>query len=493
MAVRKLEALSAAQAFSASGLRSLLAEWHVDLPDLMPDFLPPPLCFSDALSSSVLCHVRMEEMECRFHVSYAAEQDTDLYRFRALLLRLEARWLKGQLRDIISRIGSDEDARMLMCTVFDEVYATGVQMDEALACGFSEELCGQLKGALASLYLELTVDFGHLMADDDYVDFRHLMDDVCYRHCLDEDKLLEYDILQAGNRVKRLVSAGISTEHEAEAMQLYGELVSLLERRAEGVADGACFWQGMVALENYCFLMHSDYIEKSGLSYAQLVDGQWMDTCMNTLRTERYVGHLSCAEARTALEWTLQKLDEPCLCFLSAGVDCEISLPRRLRDILLHQQVLYEQNYGRSFLPVDAEEKLSVKQVQAQPGGALNEGEIHVVLAFLPAVPVGGTLPLMSREHVRWLEEDFIAFLRGGAGEKIRVRKVEIRAGYAEVLYGLFFHYQKKRKCDKQRLALFLVSELAVDARAESLVSNCWRYIKKYEEFVAENGSHLIA
>ena len=73
------------------------------------------------------------------------------------------------------------------------------------------------------------------------------------------------------------------------------------------------------------------------------------------------------------------------------------------------------------------------------------------------------------------------------------MRKVEIRAGYAEVLYGLFFHYQKKRKCDKQRLALFLVSELAVDARAESLVSNCWRYIKKYEEFVAENGSHLIA
>ena len=224
----KLEDLPGESGELTGRLREILSDWHVDLPCPSFDFLPSASHFPDFNATAALCRLRVEEMEYTLNVLYCEEQPTVRYLFYSALLRAEARWLKLLLKEKISRLRSDIDARLLLCEVLEEVYGTGVLVDEASRRGLSAELCGQLKGALASLYLELTINFGHLLQSADYMGYRYLFNDARYFHPVRECEVLKYDILQAGNRVKRLVSMDLTERCEADAMRLYADLVALL-------------------------------------------------------------------------------------------------------------------------------------------------------------------------------------------------------------------------------------------------------------------------
>ena len=80
-------------------------------------------------------------MEYTLNVLYCEEQPTLRYHFYSALLCAEARWLKLLLKERISQLRSDTDARLLLCEVLEEVYDTGVLVDEASRRGLSAELC----------------------------------------------------------------------------------------------------------------------------------------------------------------------------------------------------------------------------------------------------------------------------------------------------------------------------------------------------------------
>lgn len=144
-------------------LKEILSDWQVDLPVPSFLFLSSTSPFSDFDATAVLCRLRVEEMEYVATVSYGEQQSTPRYYFYKTLLQAEARWLNLLLKDRISRMNSDHAARLLLCEVLEEVYCTGVAMDDACRRGVSSELCGQLKGALASLYMTRLIDFGYLL------------------------------------------------------------------------------------------------------------------------------------------------------------------------------------------------------------------------------------------------------------------------------------------------------------------------------------------
>lgn len=489
----KLEDLPGESGELTGRLREILSDWHVDLPCFSFDFLPSASHFPDFNATAALCRLRVEEMEYTLNVLYCEEQPTVRYLFYSALLRAEARWLKLLLKEKISRLRSDIDARLLLCEVLEEVYGTGVLVDEASRRGLSAELCGQLKGALASLYLELTINFGHLLQSADYMGYRYLFNDARYFHPVRECEVLKYDILQAGNRVKRLVSMDLTERCEADAMRLYADLVALLAGIKLYSHTEACLWQGVVALENFLFILCSSRRSDKRIPYSQLVDEQWMRTRLNDLCNDQYAGHLHYNEGRGASEWAIRKLNEPCLGFLSPLVACEASLPRMLRSYLQSRQELYEQNYSRPFISISSGEKLSIPLSRPLAVQLPDMGEVHTLLAFLPKVPGTRGGYLMSSEHVQWLEDDFLFFLQSGQIPLAHKNRVKILKGYVEVLYGLFFHYQKHRGGDKKDYAIFLASMLDVDAQPENLVSNYKRYIEAYEAFVSKENLRLIS
>lgn len=489
----KLKDVSGAPDELTGQLREILSDWHVDLPCPSFDFLPSVSHFPDFNATAALCRLRVEEMQYTLNVSYCEEQPTVRYCFYGTLLRVEARWLKSLLKEKISQLRSDTDARLLLCEVLEEVYGTGVLVDEASRRGLSAELCEQLKGALASLYLELTINFGHLLQSTDYMGYRYLFNDARYFHPVRECEVLKYDILQAGNQVKRLVSMDLAEKHEEVAMRLYDDLVALLAGLKLYSHTEACLWQGVVALENFLFLLRGSLRSDDKISYRQLVDEQWMRTRLNDLCNDQYAGHLHYNEGRGASQWTLRKLNEPCLGFLSPFVAYEASLPRRLRSYLLSRQELYEQNYSRPFISILPDEKLSIPLSRPLAVQLPDMGEVHTLLAFLHKAPGTRGVCLMSHEHVQWLEDDFLSFLQSGQISLAHKNRVKILKGYVEVLYGLFFHYQKHRGGDKRNYAIFLASMLDVDAQPENLVSNYKRYIEAYEAFVSKENLRLIS
>lgn len=465
-------------------LREVLADWQVDLVLPSFDFLPSTSHFSDFDATAVLCRLRVEEMEHVMTVSYCEEESTPRYSFYKALLSAEARWLKLLLKEQMGLLCSDHAARMLLCKVLEEVYDTGVWMDDACGKGWEVELCRQLKGALASLYLELTIDFGYLLQPVDYLDYRYLLSDVHYLHAIHECEGLKYDILQTGNQVKNLLCTELTEESESVALQLYDKLAVLHAGLESSSPSAVPLSQGIVALENYLFLLLSGLPLTEKNLYEMLVDKKWTSDCLKELCRQSYSGHMQYNEGRGASHWILRKIKERCLDFLSPLVTCEASLPRQLRKYLLRQQELYEQNYSRSFIPVQFGEKLSVAPSRMFGSSQPDEGEVHALLAFLCRSEDAKGACLMTPEHVKWLEEDFICFLQSGKISMIHKNGVKILKGYAEVLYGLFFHYQQLRGGDKMDYAAFIASVLNVDVEPKNLVSNSKRYIETYAAFI---------
>lgn len=493
-ATRRLMDLSGTAEGLTAQLREVLADWQVELPLPSFLFLSSPSPFSDFDATAVLCRLRMEEMEYVVTVSYDEEPDTPRYSFYKALLRAEARWLDLLLQEQIGRMPGDAAARLLLCEVLDEVYRTGVMIDDACQRGIPAGLCRQLKGALASLYLTLTIHFGHLLQPDDYMDYRYLLSDVSYLHPIRESEALEYDILQAGNRVKCLLGGGITPGHESAALQLYGCLAGLLAGLEPPPHGDARLWRGVTALENFLFFLFSGLPLHEDRLYEALTDPDWINACLTDLCFRQYAGHLHYNEGRGASHWIIRKQKERCLTFLSLQIAHGMSLPRQLRSYLLRRQQLYEENYSRAFISILPAENLSFVPSRPSGAGLPDEGEVHAFLAFLYRVTDSKGTYLMSPEHVQWSEDAFLLFLQSGQVTTLRRNRVKVLRNYAGVLYGLFFHYRQRRGgWDKQAYALFLATVFDADVQPENLISNSSRYIKAYEEFAEKERLRLTS
>lgn len=478
-------------------LCDILSDWQIDLPLPTCDVLSTHFSsLPDADASAILSHRRQAEMEYVISVSYSEERPKLSYQFYDALLRAEARWLKQWLEERIARLHSVSHARLLLCRVLDEVYATGVLIDEACRCRLHESLCCQLKGSLASLYLMLTIDFGYLLHPADYKDYRTLMCDTSYQHPIFKNEALVYDILQLQNRVVVLFSTSCAATADAtcqDALQLYRQQSALLAALDEPCRSDARLYQGVVALENYLFLYFSRQPMCQSNLYLRLIDRQWMNDCLNDLYEQQYAGHKNFIEARGASDWVGRRLNDRCLTFLSPHLTCSCSIPRRLLTMLLRKQALYEENYSRIFVSTQPEKQLTMAPAGSIGAAHPDVDEIHHYMAFLRQARGKNGKRWLTVEQADYLEESFISFLNKGSVEVTSGHKVKVPGNYSGVLYGLFFHY-----CDCKGLrspkdcANFLVAVIDEDMQVDSLVKNASRSIKSYLKYVGAEHLPLL-
>lgn len=474
-------------------LRVILSDWQIELPLPSCDFLSFPYSpFADAEATAALSHVREAEMEYVLSVTYCEEQPLASYTFYDALLKAEARWLKLWLHDCIGRLRSVRHARLLLCRVLDEVYATGVLIDDACRCGLREGLCCQLKGSLASLYLMLTIDFGHLLQPADYKDYRTLLSDASYQHPICKGDALTYDILQSQNRVVKL----FSDHHAATAASTYQAATRLYEQQsALFVALGEPFptderlCQGIVALENYLFLYLSKLPIREGNLYLQLIDRQWMNDCLNDLCEQQYGGHKSFIEARGASDWVGRRLNDSCLSFLHPKLLGECSIPRCLIGFLHRKERVYHDAFSQVFVPTLPEKQLTMVPSDSIGAGRPDVDEIHRYMAFLHQAKHNGKR-WMTDEQADYLEESFITFLQQGTVNLTCCKKVKVLKDFSGVLYGLFFHYcELKGTRSKRECAQFLVTVIDADMQVDNLKKNAVRCIRCYKNYVAGKNS----
>lgn len=481
-ATRQLEDLSGSPETLTHRFSEVLSAWHVHLPRPAFDFLSSESCFLDANATAALCGLRVEEMEYAMSISYCEAPHSLLHSFYQAILRAEAHWLKLLLQEQIRQLRSDFQARLLLCEVLDEVYATGVLVDDACRGEFAPPVCRLLKGALASLYLELSVDFGYLLQPADYMNYRSLMSDVRYQCPIQERKALEYDILQAENRVKRLVSTDTTAGKEAAASKLYDELIRLLVALEQATPTHQRLWQGLMALENYIFFTTGHHSLTGNNLYSILTDPVWIKSSLNDFYNGAYLQHMDCNEGRRAAQWVFKKMNEPCISFLQPLATFDDSIPRKLLLYLQHQQDIYEEHYPHVFTPMQPDQQLTM--VSLASGNKMSDvAEIHILLAFLHEVPDDNGICLMTPEHAQWFEEEFISFLQSGKLDVTHRNMVKVQGGHIGEVYGLIFHYHQQRGGDKLAFARFLASVLAVDIQPDVLKSNYGRCIREYKAF----------
>lgn len=478
-------------------LRDILSGWQVELPLPVCDIHSTHFSsLPDADTSAILSHRREAEMEYVISVCYCEERPKLSYQFYDALLRAEARWLKQWLEECIANLHSVSHARLLLCRVLEEVYATGVLVDEACRCQLHENLCCQLKGSLASLYLMLTIDFGHLLHPADYKDYRALMCDTSYQHPILRNDALVYDILQLQNRVIALFSSASAVSADASvqiAMQLYRQQSALLVALDDSLRSDHRLYEGIVALENYLFFRLGNHALCEGNLYCMLTDKQWMNDSLVGFCEQEYAGHKSFSEARGAADWVGRRLNERCLSFLNLQLLYEGSIPRRLHTFLLRRRQLYEDNYSRSFVPTQAEGQLSVVPSGSVGAGWIDVDEIHNFMAFLYRARDNNGNRFISHEHAAYLEDSFISFLNQGVIEVAQGRKVKVLKKFSGVLYGLFFHYcERKGVRSNKDCAHYLVAVIDEDMQVDSLLKNAKRSIKQYEAYVKEKPLPLL-
>lgn len=474
----------------AGGVEKVLAELQVPLSLRLSDSFPISYSFSDFNARSTLCRLRGDEMEYALRLSYAGSLPAVLAGFYEALLRAESRWLKQALGERVGQLCSDHDARLLLCRVLDEVYDTGALVDDACRCGYQPGLCGLLKGAMASLYLELTVDFGYLLDEMDYLDYDHLLSDVRYLHPVCRNERLEYNILKVGNEVKRLLTAPVTKFSKLEALKLYGKLSTLHAGFDAPSSVGAGLWRGVSVVESFLFFQFSGIQLCNEGPYILFSDPGWVTDKLEEIYRTHYSDHLAINEGRSASDWIDRKLRERCFSFLRPEVKCRESIPRKLCDYLQHQLDLYEQNFAHSFGPDVPGQQFPTVPVDRYGSHIPDEGEIHKMISFLGTTDDKGE-KLMKNEHVKLLEKNFLSFLRNGQTATTCHHQIQILKGYSEVLYGLFFCYQQRRGGDKNEYATFLASMLDVDVQVENLKKNSSRYMRAYLNFKQNRCSRL--
>lgn len=499
-ALRQLRLLPDSAEGIALLLRQVLKDCRVDVE--LPDsrFFPSFRHLQRSDGTALLCHLRTDEMEYTLHLSYSDRPATAQSLFYDALLCAESRWLKLLLREEIARMQADEDARLLLCGVIEEIYLTGAETDEAARRGIMPEVCLQLKGALASLYLDLTVDFGYLLHPMDYLDYRSLLSDARYLHPIDEREAWEYEVYQAGNEVRGLVASEDAVHREQEAMHLYGRMRNLCGDMGE-LTSSSPLCSGMILLENYLFCLLCDFLPDKEKRIRTLFDSEKAARWGIELRDNYYSDHLGSTEGRSAGYCVQKRLDECCFAFLSPKLWGEGSIPRMLRAYLLRNKELYEENYACPFLPVKTGAALTTVPIAATGIGNPLPGEIHALLGFLDYMTVKADKntgkkkgPERKPTPAKLLENLFFSFLCDGTINADYYKSVVICAGRLEVVYGAIFHYQEKRGGRREDYAKFLLAVCAdADTKVDTMVSNVARYKDAYEEYAAEQNLKLLA
>lgn len=502
-AIRRLRLLPDSAEGIATLLRQVLEECGIDIELPSPRFFPSFRYLQRSGDTALLCHLRTDEMEYALHLSYCDTLSTARNSFYDALLAAESRWLRLLLREEMARMQADDDARLLLCEALDEIYVTGAEADEAARRGFMPEVCLQLKGALASLYLGLTVDFGYLLQPVDYLDYRTLLSDARYLHSIDEREAWEYEVCQTGNEAIGLVASENAAGRRQEALHLYGRMEELCAGMGElTVLSPLC--RRMILLENFLFCLYCESLPDKGKCARKLFDPEETARLAIDLRDNCYSGHLGSTEGRSAGCCVQKYLDESCFAFLSPRLGGEGSIPRMLRAYLLRCKELYEENYARPFIAVRPDTALTTVSVAAAGVGNPLPGEIHALLGFLDRMTAKadrntgrgkrGTGKERKPTPAKLLENLFFTFLCNGEINADYCKSVVICAGRREVVYGAIFHYQEKRGGRREDYAKFLLTVCAdADTKLETMVSNVGRYKDAYEEYAAEQNLKLWA
>lgn len=433
---------------------------------------------------AAICRLRIHEMEYAPCLTYAESTGKPIELFYDALLRAEACWLCRSLAGRIEQLASAGKARRLLCEVLDEVYATGVRAGEAGRCGWHPGLCNLLRGALASLYLKLTIDFGHLLEPRDYLDYSMLLCDPCYAHSASPAEWQEYEIRRTGNRVRRLLSTGEQVD-EAKARMLYEELVGQLLALPRELAGRPGLWREVAVLEGFLFCCYSHVAMDEGVPpYRLLSDPGWMARKQEELYASRYAAHQTMGEGRTAAIWLESKMREHCFSFLFANLPCSDSLPRLLYARLHRQLQVYEAHYNAVFTPVDEGGRLAIAATGLRVPDPV---KIRKAIQALGDATNKKGEQLMSKESQNLLEVNILAFIRGGRPESLHPCRIKICGGRAEVFYGFIFHCCDTFKGEVKKYILFLHSIVDDIPSDTNLKKNRSRYLKAYDKFVEES------
>lgn len=498
---------------SAEGVALLLqrvfeeCQVHVELP--ASRFSPSCCRLQRSGDTACLCRLRKDEMEYySLHLAYGDEPATVQGVFYQALLHAESRWLRLLLQEEIPRIYSDADARMLLCEVLEEIYSVGADADEAALRGFMPEVCLLLKGALASLYLDLTVDFGYLLEPMDYLDYHSLLADARYLHSFDEREAWEYDACQMGNRACGLVASEKASRREHEALRLYEKMQALCEGMGE-LPPSSPLCRGMILLENFLFCLFCDLLadadKERGLR--MLFDPEKLACWGIELRDNLYAGHLRSREGRSACHCVQRQLDKRCFTFLSPRLQGEGSIPRMLRAYLCRNKELYEENYARSFISIHSADPLTTVPVAVTGMRNPRQDEIHSLLGFLDYMTATADANAGDKNRKKTkkgqekkptpaivLEKLFFVFLCSGDIDANCCKSVVVCAGRLEVVYGAIFYYQKKRGGKVEDYARFLLAVCAdTNTELKNMIKNANRYRDAYETYAAEQHMKLLA
>lgn len=477
--VRRLENLPATLQQISALLAAVLAGWNAEMPPL-PLFLcwQADFLFRYELYTPLL-GLRADELDYALRLSGYMEISTSRYSFYAALLKAESRWLKLSLWEKIQSLHSDDDSRILLVEVLDEIYDTYTLLKDHGARSVQVGVSRQLHISLAMLYLDLTITFGSLLHATDYRAYYDVVNDTYSHQPMSEVAELEYAILQGENQVRKLVGgAGVSAE------KVYGELVDLHACLSGGTVSKDRLCRGVLALENYLFFYLSGISLEPDERFLLLTDKRWIDHRLTDISLEYYSGDQSYSEARGARNWIAGQLREPCFTFLSPLIELEESLPRQLRSFLQKKKSLYEKNFSGTFVPFDKQQISLVVPLQNLVSKEVDEGQVHKMLAFLSENKGAREGTLMQQAQIQQLHGNYCHFLRTGAIPPLGGRKkITVPKGRAGIIYGLFFDDCDVRQADAAEYAKFLAEVLDTDATAESLRSNVQRYVQAFRRF----------
>lgn len=467
--------------FIESTLSSLGLRLCLRLPSRIKDFS------FDFDNCATLCRLRYDEMEYALDISYTEPMGTPVEAFYEALLRAEARWLRRSLAERIERLCSDRKARQLLCEVLDEVYATGIRADEMERCGWTPGLCRLMKGALASLYLELTIDFGHLLEPMDYLDYSTLLQAPCYSHPVSPVERLEYEIRQRGNLVKRLLGRKETDVGKRYACALYEELAALLACLPPELARRPGLWEGITVLESFLFFLHSGIPCREEIPYRSLSDPLRMGEMRDELYRDHYSAHQKMREGRIAAQWIEEKMRDVCFGFLKNREEwahCK-SLPRYLYGCLQHRLQVYEEHYGSSFLLAEEKKTMPMPPVPSLASEVPDLQEVHILLIAFGESDDGRGNRLISGQSLNCLERYFIAFLQTRRPEQ-HYRQIELPNRKKQALYGLFFEYCDTHNGDRELYIDFIRKVFAGAAKDTNLRKNYTHCVNRYKDFVED-------
>lgn len=482
LAIGRLRLLPGSPTELKDSIQGVLSALGVSLPLQLPD--DPRNVPFDFDSRAALCRLRIHEMGYAPHLAYAEPTGKPIELFYDALLRAEACWLCRSLAKRIEEPSTDGKARWLLCEVLDEVYATGARADEAGRCGWHPGLCNLMKGALASLYLKLTIDFGHLLEPRDYLDYSTLLCDPCYAHPVSSVEWQEYEIRRTGNRVRRLLGTDEKVD-EVEAQRLYEELVRQLSALPRELADRTGGWRKVAMLEGFLFFFYSHIgMDKDVPPYLLLSDASRMAQKQEELYGSHYSAHQTMGEGRTAAIWLEGKMREHCFSFLFADLPCPDSFPRLLYARLHRQLQVYETHYNAVFTPVDEGGRLAIAATGLKVPDPV---KIHKAIQALGNAKNKKGEHLMSEESQRLLEVNILAFIGGRQPESLQPCRIKICDRRVEIFYGFIFHCCDTFNGEVKKYILFLHSIVDGIPSDENLKKNRGRYLRAYDKFVKKS------